>query len=460
MRGDTGGESKMETDILFTCVGTTDPVRGFRDGSMLHIMRHYRPQKVYLFLSKEMSDYEQADQRFSKTIQYVREHWENYAPQLVCYDSGIVNAADLDTVYDPLFSFFKRTVQENPGSRILINLSSGTPQMKIILAQLSLSPQYQLLGIQVLNPEKRSGSSERANSKGYAVDEELELNEDNELEAPCRCTEPRMLAMQRESQRTRMRGLLEQRDYRALAAMSADLPTEIVPLVNHLAARNDLAGEEAKRLARGLVLPFALYPAKRATDEQYKQLSEYYLLLRNLQLTKRYTEFVLRLNPFLTYLTIQMLDKSLPCPLSSIIEPRRDDRIRLDPMTMGRIIPAEKSALESRLGEMIRANTDISLYVLVPFLRVLGNLPDSTLNVLEACVRLNRAQRNPAAHQLHAITEERIRVDCFDDNGRHYSAADLIRAFGRMLRENYPDWCDEALFTIYDHCNEYIISLL
>lgn len=450
----------METDVLFTCVGTTDPVRGFRDGGVLHIMRHYRPQKVYLFLSKEMSDYEHADQRFSKTIQYVRDHWENYAPQLVFCDSGVVNAADLDAVYDPLFSFFKQTVQENPESRILINLSSGTPQMKIILAQLSLSPQYQLLGIQVLNPEKRSGSSERANSKNYVVDEELELNEDNEPDAPCRCAEPRMLAMQRERQRTQMRSLLEQRDYRALAAMSADLPTEIVPLVNHLAARNDLAGEDANRIARGLALPFALYPAKRKTDDQYKKLSEYYLLLRNLQLTKRYTEFVLRLNPFLTYLTCEMLRKSLPCPLSSITEPRRDDRVRLDPVAMEQIIPEEKAALEARLNEVIRANTDISLHVLAPFLRVLGKLPDSTLNVLEACVRLNRAQRNPAAHQLHAITEDRIRADCVDDNGRRYGAADLIRAFGRMLRETYPDWCDEALFTIYDRCNEYIISRL
>ncbi|MBR5288618.1 MAG: hypothetical protein IKU34_08550 [Clostridia bacterium] len=450
----------MTNDILFTCVGTTDPVRGFRDGGMLHIMRHYRPQKVCIFLSKEMADFERADQRFTKTFKYVCEHWENYAPQMVTHDSEIVNAADLDAVYDPLFSFFRQTVQENPGSRILINLSSGTPQMKIILAQLSLSPQYQTLGIQVLNPEKRSGSSERANHKDYIIEDELELNEDNEPDSPCRCTEPRMLAMQRNMQRTRIRSLLEQRDYRALSAMRIDLPAEIVPLVNHLAARNDLKSEEAKKLARGLSLPFALYPAKRATDEQYKQLSEYHLLLRNLQLTKRYTEFVLRINPFLTYLTIQMLQKSLPCPLSGIIEPRRDDRIRLDPVAMARILPAEKAALETRLNEMIRPNTDISLHVLVPFLRVLGKLPDSTLNVLEACVRLNRAQRNPAAHQLHAITEERIQADCVDDNGRHYGAADLVRAFGRMLRETYPDWCDEALFTIYDRCNEYIISLL
>ena len=54
----------MAERVLFTCVGTSDPVREMRDGSMLHIMRHYRPEKVYIFLSKEMEDFEKADHRF------------------------------------------------------------------------------------------------------------------------------------------------------------------------------------------------------------------------------------------------------------------------------------------------------------------------------------------------------------------------------------------------------------
>lgn len=32
--------------ILFTCMGTSDPVRGYRDGPMLHILRWYRPERV------------------------------------------------------------------------------------------------------------------------------------------------------------------------------------------------------------------------------------------------------------------------------------------------------------------------------------------------------------------------------------------------------------------------------
>lgn len=43
---------KKTKKILISAVGTTDPVRGYRDGPMLHIMRNYKPDKVLLFLDK------------------------------------------------------------------------------------------------------------------------------------------------------------------------------------------------------------------------------------------------------------------------------------------------------------------------------------------------------------------------------------------------------------------------
>ena len=42
--------------ILFTCMGTSDPVRGYRDGPMLHILRWYRPEKVWVFLTEEAAE--------------------------------------------------------------------------------------------------------------------------------------------------------------------------------------------------------------------------------------------------------------------------------------------------------------------------------------------------------------------------------------------------------------------
>lgn len=48
----------MGKKILFSPVGGTDPIseNNYRDGSMLHICRHYKPDKVILYLSKEMAE--------------------------------------------------------------------------------------------------------------------------------------------------------------------------------------------------------------------------------------------------------------------------------------------------------------------------------------------------------------------------------------------------------------------
>lgn len=443
------------SDILFTCAGTTDPVRGGHDGGVLHIMRHYRPQKVYLFLSAEMDSLEQKDHRFEKMFRYAAERW-GYAPEWLVERSGIGNVADLDAVNEPLCAFFRRAEEESPGCRILINLSSGSPQMKIVLAQLALGIGHDVLGVQVSNPEKKSGDSQRTNGKDYVVDDELELNEDDEPGAICRCSEPKMLAMQRDRQREQIRSLLSRRDYRALEAMSAVLPPELARLAGHLAARSDLQLEEAAKLARGLRLPFNLYPALRATGEDYKLLSEYYLLLRNLQLTQRYTEFVLRINPFLTQLLLHLVERSFPC----LLEKRGDRRVCLSPDAMERHIPQVRRELERATGRLLESGKDFSLYIGVPLLRALGGLSPALLDVLDACEALNKEQRNPAAHQLHAVTREQLEADCVDGRGRHYSPAELVRAFGQMLEAAYPEDCDRALFDVYDRCEAYFLRRL
>lgn len=107
----------MAERVLFTCVGTSDPVREMRDGSMLHIMRHYRPEKVYIFLSKEMEDFEKADRRLEKTFCFVNEKWADGTAEAVYEYSGLFNVADMDAVADPLFAFFEKMIRENPGQQ-------------------------------------------------------------------------------------------------------------------------------------------------------------------------------------------------------------------------------------------------------------------------------------------------------------------------------------------------------
>ena len=49
----------MNEKILFTPVGGTDPISSTNcfDGAILHICRYYKPNKVIMYMSKEMLDY-------------------------------------------------------------------------------------------------------------------------------------------------------------------------------------------------------------------------------------------------------------------------------------------------------------------------------------------------------------------------------------------------------------------
>jgi hypothetical protein len=54
----------MTKYVLFSAIGGTDPISNFRDGSMLHICRVYKPESVYLYLSKEMCEFHDKDDRY------------------------------------------------------------------------------------------------------------------------------------------------------------------------------------------------------------------------------------------------------------------------------------------------------------------------------------------------------------------------------------------------------------
>ena len=63
----------MSRTYLFSPIGNTDPVKYFYDGSMLHICRYYKPDVVYLYLSKEMMEYHRTDNRYVRSIELLGE---------------------------------------------------------------------------------------------------------------------------------------------------------------------------------------------------------------------------------------------------------------------------------------------------------------------------------------------------------------------------------------------------
>lgn len=442
--------------IFFTCFGTTDPVRGMRDGGMLHILRFYRPEAVYLFLSREIAELDRTDRRIEKTFAYLQENWDGYCPEVIRQETDIADPSDMDILLEPMQGMFQRAVTEHPDAEVLINLSSGTPQMQIILAQLALDSRYHCRGIQVKNPERASGQAERTNSDRYPVDEALGLNEDEEPGTPNRCCEPQMLAMRREAVRSQLNGLLAQRNYAAIAQMGGDLPAPIPKLARHLDYRSHFQLKQAEQEAANLT-GLKILVGRGCYPYPIYELLEYFAVLKNLVYLKRYTDFMLRLNPFLVRLQRILLDaaaKPFGFSAKDLIT-TADRREQIIPEHIQSVCP-ELYAFMLDAFDAPPVARDVSIRGLNVMLRFF-RADAETLELLDSCERGNQVLRNRAAHTLFTVSAEDILREC------GIGAETLVQRLEKVLESalsDYPDSNRKRRINIYDFCDRIIRNCL
>jgi hypothetical protein len=409
-----------------------------RDGGLMHILRHYRPDAVYLFLTREIVRLDSKDQRIDKTFAFIRENWGGYAPQVVRFETDIDDPSDMDVLTEPMTTLLEQILQEHPKAQILMNLSSGTPQMQIILAQMALDSRYSSRGIQVKTPERQSGTAERTNTRFYPVDEALGLNEDEEPGAPNRCCEPKMIAVRREAVRNQLNSLLDHRNYDAIAQMGADLPAPIPQLARHLDYRSRFLLQEAQQITAGLGglgLPMNRDPYPYPIYE----MIEYFAMLKNLVYLKRYTDFILRVNPFLVRLQLALLRHSLaPHGLTDMdLVPLVDKHRKLSPQAIWSNFPAMATALETAFNKTLEER-DASIAALNVMLGHLG-VDASVLSLLSDCQLVNKHLRNPAAHDLFSATNDQIRNLCGRD------AEGIVRGLEQILTDVLEPYQDRNL---------------
>lgn len=443
--------------VLFSCVGTTDPARGGRDGGLMHIMRKYRPQVVCIFITEGILRLDKQDHRFEKMMAHMKEHWDGYAPQLIRREAPIENASDLELVDEHLSKELKDFASQYPDAEILLNLSSGTPQMQIILAQMVLDPRYKMCGIQVSTPGRDANTTARTNDKDYNVDDQLREAERIETEKnEDRCRIPPLFPLRRKMQWEQINTLLTQKNYAAIVSMADCLPAKQMKLVAHLSARNQLQHKEAQKIAAELSLDFPLYPYKQdGISKDYRDVSEYFLMMKNLQQADRYTDFILRLNPLTLRLQRTLLDQLLAAHHGFKLDDlmvlyAEENRKLLSADLLQQKLPEVYAAVNAELEHPPLEDADLSIYVCNLLLKHLPETPPALLELFLACGKLNRKHRNPAAHSLYNLTEENIQKTV------GMSCAELVEQLEKAILAIYPAECDPSIFTVYDRCEEYI----
>ena len=194
-------------EILISAVGTTDPISNNRDAALLHIARTYRPEKIVLVYSEEMLIKQDLIEQAIFSI-------EDYHPDVTIESTILKN--DEVYLFDKMYEVMGQIVEKYSGTdhQLILNLSSGTPQIISALFALNRIKDYNTQAIQVATP-KRSANRPYVQ---LSSDEEKNLfaeNKDNQKDYENRTIKDEAEKFNQSLIKRHLRNLIASYDYLA-----------------------------------------------------------------------------------------------------------------------------------------------------------------------------------------------------------------------------------------------------
>lgn len=400
-------EKADEGYILFSPIGNTDPIRHSRDGACLHIVRHYKPVLVYLFLTKAMVQKEKEEGRYTLPIKRVAPGTE-----IKLIETNIDKPHDYDSLIDELPRAFYNVREEHPNRKILMNMSSGTPQMKSIVDILALQDPLCTV-VQVTDPERGESRDSYDHS---SVNDLMNNNLDDEPGVSSRCLEPRLLVLRYYDDKSRIEALIDRYDYDAAWAIakreSFDAPPTAKKLIEHAANRLWLKTDKARQILKNYkdgdrnvnLFPFG-------GDEQKEELVEYFLTMQIDGKIEHYANYALKLTPFLDEL-LRVYLKNI-AGLKGLWE-RRNGHRELNRNKAEEQLPGVWKYLDDKYGGCF--NGDISARSLIHICRYASEQSpaknadgqDNISQWLKPFDDLVFTARNSVAHRIESLKDDDI----------------------------------------------------
>lgn len=387
--------------ILFSPIGSTDPISRQYDGAMLHIIRKYRPEKVYVYMSKEMCELEDKDHRYSWCLDQLRKKLE------VDYDVEYIRREELTEVH--LFDYFLTEFRDiltriyDPEAEMLLNVSSGTPAMKSALQILSAMYDRPMKPIQVYTPEKQLNVREDVKG-GYDVESEWELDIDNLEGYEDRCTESSVVNMNVEIKTNIIKRMIESYDYVA-AYQIAETISEYIDkrallLIEAGNARLNLDKGTCSKLCEEA--GYDMYPVKQ-TDQW--GVFESLMIMKIKIWKKEYADFVRSISPLFSVLMERIIETNKSIDINKFRYKIRDGK---------NVIAKWKKSETSRSPLFYDINGNATGDTVInteQYCKLISNLRFDR-DVKSPVKKMRDAERNirnAAAHSIVHVTDEVIK---------------------------------------------------
>lgn len=386
--------------ILFSPIGTADPLTGLGDGPMLHIVRHYLPEKVELFLSPKMAEYQRRDQRYTRAIDKLVQETGQVAPTVCLVESKQAEVFRLDHYIEEFERILEDLVEEaGPEGELLVNVTSGTSGMTQALVALGA---FGRLGnvrlLQVTSPRKGiNKSGDREDPDAFDLDLVWEANEGrgrDEKESRISEVETPNFAdrLLRENAITLVRNYEYEAAEQLVGQMSRPNPSARNK-IRAAAERMNLVGERAAREFKGTAFAF------RPDD----MLAEYLYGMEARLKQRRWADFLRSMTPALTEIMKRCLRKAgLPENKYLQMEGSKPS----DRLDFGRI--DADARLKSVLGSYDHARTTyISNAMLVALIEEYCK-DDAVVKKISELREVEQKCRNGVAHKVRSSEKKKL----------------------------------------------------
>jgi len=194
--------------VLVSMIGDSDPIRLNHDGPMLHIARHHQPSVIYLLLTSRMQNKEKIALIHKSIYQlYETKKWEK--PKIEIQSITNNNPARFEN-----FGFtelMNRVFELYHEHQILVNISSGTPQMIASMCLEIVTNKLRLVTIQVDSPSPQDAKIDNA----VTHEEELHNNLDYNVNSKNRLFVTNLLEFNRSRNKQKLQAYIDKHEYGA-----------------------------------------------------------------------------------------------------------------------------------------------------------------------------------------------------------------------------------------------------
>ena len=441
--------------ILFSPVGGTDPISKdtIHDGALLHICRVYKPDKIFLYMSAEMLEKHKKDNRYIYCLEKLYQNLGIPLDYEIIERGDLYEVQDYNVFYSEYYGLIKTVLKSlSEDDKLLLNVSSGTPAMKSALIVLKTMGELDCAAIQVTTPTRKLNEHTHAN---YDVKELWELNEDNRDGFENRCSEvecPNLSFIKAEEILIKF---IEQYDYSAAKHMCDALPETVtdpydksIEVAYH---RSMINVGKAKQLSKKIEYQF--FPI--AGGGKTERVFEYALNLEVKLKQKKYDDFIRGITPIIVeifamiiknYLQVDVLDY---VSVDSIEGYKWDENKINEGSQDADII---RSVLTDQNGNLMCGYITSN-----DLIRIIKKRKDQfDQDLIKKCIDLREIEkkiRNVAAHQMTAITPEKIR------SATSFTSDEIMNIIKDLI--NHTCIPKELLqWDSYERMNDYIIALI